>query len=475
MSRQLADKTSGIRGRDAAILATILTSYVMIVLDISVVITGLPMLAAELNFSEAGLSWVQSLYTLTFGGFLLLGARAGDMFGMRRMFLIGLAVFTAASVMIGLAPTADWLLVARGVQGIGSAILAPVTLALLQANFPPGLQRIRAVAYYGAAAGIAASIGLVVGGVLADLISWRAGFLINLPIGLALIWAASHLIDETSTRRGVKLDLTGVVTSTTGMGALVYGAIRAAEAGWADPLTLAALIVGIATLALFIRIEYRSQQPIMPPHLFADPERVTAYASRALFLGGMISFFFFLTLYLQDVLGFTPSRTGLAFLPAMAVNFGAALLVPRLTARLGNLPLLTGGLIIAVLGMVWLSQATPEQGFWLSIGIPSILIGAGQGFSLSPLTASGIARVLPENAGAASGLVNVFHQIGSALGLGLTTAISVLGAAKLTGTDLLLHRYQWGLTAAAAMLALAMILVLRLTFSTRTELDGELQ
>jgi MFS family permease len=164
-----------IRGREAAVLAVILTSYVMIVLDISVVITGLPRLAAELGFGEAGLSWVQSLYTLFFGGFLLLGARAGDIFGMRRMFLAGLAVFTGASLAIGLAPTAGWLLAARSVQGIGSAILAPATLALLQSNFAPGPQRTRAVAYYGGAAGIAASIGLVAGGLLTDFVSWRAG------------------------------------------------------------------------------------------------------------------------------------------------------------------------------------------------------------------------------------------------------------------------------------------------------------
>lgn len=276
MSERSTDPTGAIRGRDAAILAILLTSYVMIVLDISVVITGLPRLAAELHFSQAGLSWVQSLYTLTFGGFLLLGARAGDMFGMRRMFITGLAVFTAASVVIGLAPSAGWLLAARGVQGIGSAILAPATLALLQANFAPGPQRVRAVAYYGAAAGIAASIGLVAGGLLADFISWRAGFLINLPIGLALIWAAKRLIAETPTRRGVQLDLGGVIISILGMGALVYGAIRAAEAGWTDPWTLAALTFGAAMLALFIRIQRRSPAPIMPLRLFADPERATA-------------------------------------------------------------------------------------------------------------------------------------------------------------------------------------------------------
>ena len=459
----------------AAILAIIVLTYVMIVLDISIVLTGLPRIQAELGFTEAGLSWVSTAYTLCFGGFLLLGARFGDVFGRRRMFLTGLAVFAFASLLIGLAQGPAMLVAARALQGMGAAVLAPSTLALLQVTFAPGPERTRALAAYAAAAGVSASFGLVLGGVLADLVSWRAGFLINLPIGLALIWAARRLIAETPTRRGVRLDLAGVITSTTGMGALVYGAIRAAEAGWTDPLTLAALGLGAAILALFIRIQRRSAAPIMPLRLFADAERVGAYAGRALFLGGMISFFFFLTIYLQQGLGLSPSLTGLAFLPAMAVNFCTALLVPRLTARFGNLRLLITGLTIAVTGMFWLSFASTGDGFWLSVGLPSVLIGAGQGFSLSPLTASGLARVERSDAGAAAGLVNVAHQLGSALGLGLTTAIAAIGAGGLGGAALLLHRTHYGLLAATGMLAVALLLVLRLALNPSIEPKGELQ
>jgi predicted MFS family arabinose efflux permease len=261
------------------------------------------------------------------------------------------------------------------------------------------------------------------------------------------------------------IDIPGALTSTLGMGALVHGAIRAAGSGWGDPLTLAALGSGAAFLAVFARIEARAQHPIMPPRLFADAERVTAYAGRALFLGGMISFFFFLTLYLQDVLRFPPSLAGLAFLPAMLVNFAAALTVPRLTARLGNLPLLAIGLATAAIGLAWLGRATPASGFWLAIGLTSILVGAGQGLALSPLTASGIARLAPEDAGAASGVVNVAHQLGSSLGLGLASAFAATGAATLGGPEPMMHRFQWGLTAACAMVALAGLLVLRLTMS----------
>lgn len=255
MSQRISDRDGIIGGRDAAILATILTSYVMIVLDISVVITGLPLLAAELDFTEAGLSWVQSLYTLTFGGFLLIGARAGDMFGTRRMFVTGLAVFTAASLVIGLAPTAGWLLAARAVQGIGSAILAPAGLALLQANFAPGPKRTRPVAYYGAAAGIAASIGLVAGGLLADFVSWRAGFLINLPIGIGLIWAARRLIAETPARRGGPLGL-GLATAiaATGVSGLSGTAFMPHRTQFG--LMAATLILAVA-LVLVLRLTLR--------------------------------------------------------------------------------------------------------------------------------------------------------------------------------------------------------------------------
>lgn len=333
----------------------------------------------------------------------------------------------------------------------------------------------RAIAYYGAAAGIAASIGLVAGGLLAELVSWRAGFLINLPIGGALIWATLRMINEPPVQPRGSLDMAGAFSSTLGMGALVYGAIRAAEFGWADPLTGAALIFGLVVLALFLRIERRAPKRIMPQRLFADAERVTAYTGRALFLGGMISFFIFLTIYLQEILLYSPALAGLAFLPAMAFNFGTALMVPRLADRMGNLQVLVAGLVIAVIGVTWLSQADLSEGFWLSLGLPSILVGAGQGLSLSPLTAAGIARVDAVDAGAASGLVNASQQLGSSLGLGLTTAMAATRAGSLTGDELLMHRYHWGLGAAAVILVAALILAIRLTLTNTFNLKGEPQ
>jgi MFS family permease len=434
-----------------AILAIILVSYVMIVLDTSVVLTGLPKIHLELGFSDAGLAWVQSAYTLTFGGFLLLAARAGDIVGRRRMLVGGLALFTLASLAIGAAATPMQLVAARAVQGLGAAILAPSTLALLQTTFAEGGERTHAVSLYSATAGIAASVGLVLGGVLAEWLSWRVGFLINLPIGVAMIWAALRYIPE-SPRRSGQFDLTGALTSTLGMSALVYAFIRSASAGWSDLLTQAALAAGLLLLVAFVANERSAAQPIMPLRLFADRQRASAYAARMLFLGAMIGFFFFTTQYLQTVLRYPPSLTGMAFLPMTLVNFAVALQVPRLTRRFGNPRLLAAGLAVCLAGMAWLSRASPASGYWLTVALPMVLIGAGQGLTLSALTAAGIARVPAQDAGAASGVVNVAHQLGNSLGLAVLVALA--GAAPLA------QRVTTALTASSVMLLLALALLL---------------
>jgi EmrB/QacA subfamily drug resistance transporter len=443
----------------AAILAIILVSYVMIVLDTSIVLTGLPKIHQSLGFTDTGLAWVQSAYTLTFGGLLLLAARAGDVVGRRRLLQLGLALFTAASLAIGLARSPAMLIAARAIQGVGAAILAPSTLALLQTTFAEGRERTRAIALYSAVAGIAASVGLVLGGVLAEWLSWRVGFFINLPIGAAMLVAARRYIADSETIRG-RFDVAGAASSTLGMSALVYGLIRSAGAGWGDALTQAALAAGVLLLAAFILIERRAAQPILPLRLFADRQRNGAYGARVLFMGAMIGFFFFTTQLLQVVLGYPPSLTGLAFLPMTLVNFGVALCVPRLTRQLGNARLLAMGLGLTLLGMAWLSRADAGTAYWLGVALPMVLIGAGQGMALSPLTAAGVAGVPAQDAGAASGVVNVAHQLGSSLGLAALVAISAFGAHQLVGVPLLAHRVTLALGSAAAMLALALLLVL---------------
>jgi len=444
------------------VLAIILLSYLMIVLDISIVITGLPKIRDSLHFSAAELSWVQSAYTLAFGGLLLLGARAGDMLGRRRMFITGLTIFTVASLAIGLAQSATWLLCARAVQGAGAAVLAPSTLALLSINFREGPERTRAVGYYGAIAGIGASVGLVLGGILADWLSWRVGFFINLPIGLALIQGAKRYLVETERHAG-RLDLAGALSSTLGMSTLVYGIVRSAGTGWNDPLTLAALMGCVGLLVLFLGIEARAPQPIMPLHLFASRERAGAYAARMLFLGAMVGFFFFATQFLQGVLGYSPFQAGLAFLPATLVNFAAAMAVPKLTQRFGNARLLASGLTLALIGMAWLSRVNADTSYLTGVALPMVLIGIGQGGSLSPLTVAGIEGVAAKDAGAASGVVNVAHQLGGSLGLSILVVVfSAAGSGTLGARELLAHRIASSFTAGAGMLALALVLVFAL-------------
>ncbi|QND63374.1 MFS transporter [Mesorhizobium loti] len=449
-----------------AILAIILVSYVMIVLDTSIVLTGLPRIHQGLGFTDAGLAWVQSAYTLTFGGFLLLGARAGDILGRRLMLIVGLALFTLASLAIGAAQSAAWMISARAIQGLGAAILAPSTLALLQTTFAEGSERTRAVSYYSAVAGVAASVGLVLGGVLADWISWRIGFFINLPIGIAMIVAARRYIVESERRPG-NLDIVGALTSTVGMTALVYGFIRSADTGWANAGTIASLAGAVLLLGVFVVNEWNAKQPIMPLRLFASRERAGAYAARILFLGAMIGFFFFTTQYLQGVLNYQASLTGMAFLPMTMVNFAVAMVVPQLTHRFGNGRLLACGLTLCLLGMSWLSRVSFDTGYLTGVALPMVLIGAGQGMALSPLTTSGIAGVAPEDAGAASGVVNVAHQLGNSLGLGVLVAVAAVGAGALDGRELLAYRVGTALTAGSAMLALALLLVCALIVRPR--------
>lgn len=446
-----------------AVLAIVLASYLMIVLGISIVVTALPKIQAGLGFSVAGLSWVQNAYTLAFGGLLLSGARAGDLMGRRRMFIVGLGLFTAASLAIGLAPSAAWLITARAVQGVGAAILAPSTLALLSTNFPEGPERTRALGFYGATAGIGASVGLVLGGVLADLASWRVGFFINLPIGLLLMVAAQRVIAETPKRSG-QLDAAGAVLSTLGMVSLVYGLVQVASVGWIHWGSLGPLMAGLLLLAWFLHNEARTPQPILPLRLFSSRPRAAAFAARMLFLGGMIGFWFYTTQYLQGVLGMRPLEAGMAFLPATLVNFAVALMVPRLTRRFGNARLLAFGVAVSAVGMAWLGQVGPDTAYLFGVALPMVLIGAGQGATLSPMTVVGVAGVSPQDAGAASGLVNVAHQLGGTLGLSLLVVVfaaaSGHGGAAGDARAELAHRIAASLTASSVLLALAFAVVI---------------
>lgn len=320
---------------------------------------------------------------------------------------------------------------------------------------------------------MAASVGLVLGGVLAEWLSWRVGFFINLPIGAAMIIAARRYIAETELQTG-RFDVIGALTSTIGMSALVYGLIRSASAGWRDVVTIASLVTAVLLLVVFVLNELRAQQPIMPLRALASRERVGAYAARMLFLGAMIGFFYFTTQFLQSVLDYGPSLTGIAFLPTTLVNFAVAMAVPQLSRRYGNARLLAVGLTFSVVAMAWLSRVSADASYVIGIALPMMLVGAGQGLALSPLTAFGVAGVAPRDAGAASGVVNVAHQMGNSLGLAVLVALAEIGTAGLGGRDLLAHRVSISLTSGTIMLALALVLVLALIVRPRKIVEAVL-
>jgi EmrB/QacA subfamily drug resistance transporter len=460
------------RPNPTLILGVILATYLMIILDATVVITALPSIGERLDFSPADLSWVQSAYALTFGGLLLLGARAGDILGRRRTFVAGIALFTVASLLGGFAQTQAWLLGARALQGVGAAIAAPSSLALLTTSFREGPERMRALAAYGAVAGGGGSVGLVLGGMLTDWISWRWGLWINVPVGAALIALAPRVLTETGRRPG-RFDLAGAATSTAGMTALAYGFVHAAEAGWGDALTVASFSAGAALLAGFVAVERHAAQPVTPLRLFASRSRAGAYLARMLLVGGMFSMFYFLSQYLQGVRGFTPLQAGLGFLPMTVVMFSTVRLVPRLSVRWGDARLLVTGVSIALAGMAGLSRLDATTPFFPDIVLPLVLLGLGMGCALAPLTGAALAGVAPEDAGAASGVVNVAQQLGVSLGLSILVSVAAgagragAEASPAVGTQLhsaaraeLADAVATALTGSTVLLALGLAVVL---------------
>jgi EmrB/QacA subfamily drug resistance transporter len=439
-------------------LAIILGCYLMIILDISVVITALPSIHQDLGFSSTDLSWVQNAYTLTFGGLLLLGARAGDILGRRQVFVAGIALFTFASMLGGIAQSPTWLLGARALQGVGAAIAAPSTLALLTVSFAEGPARTRAVAWYSAVAGAGGSLGLLLGGALTSWISWRCGLFINVPLGAALIWLAPRYLPETERRSG-RFDLAGALSSTLGMFALVYGLVRAAEVGWGDVLALTSFAAATVLLAYFVANERRAEQPITPLRLFSSRERVGAYVARITVVGAMYSTFFFLTQYLQGVQGYGALAAGCAFLPMTLSVFAMVRVVPRIAPRVGEVRVLAGGLVIALVGMLWLGQISPGSDYLTQMAAPLVLLGIGMGAALTPLTTAGMAGVADADAGAASGLINVAHQLGGTLGVG--ALITVFAAASDgAGAHALAEGVPTVLLGSAILIALSLIAVL---------------
>jgi EmrB/QacA subfamily drug resistance transporter len=409
-------------------LLVIATAQLMVVLDATVVNVALPHIQAALGFSGSGLEWVVNAYALVLGGLLLLGGRAGDQFGRRRMFVLGLLLFSASSLVGGFATSQAWLLAARAVQGAGGAIVAPTALALIATTFPEGPARNRAMGVYSAMSAAGGAIGLLAGGLLVTYASWRWVLFVNVPIGIGAALAALAVLPGTARTPG-RFDLPGAITGTGGLAALVYGLSNAATSPdgtshWGDANVLAALTAGVVLLAAFAVIEARSPHALMPVRLLRSRDRAGAILIM-LGVGTAISgVFFFLTLFVQDLWGYSPLRAGVAFLPLIVALLAGTAATTRLVPRIGARPLLLAGAAASAGGLYWLSRMTEHGTYAGGLLGPSLITGAGLGLLFVPLSLVALARVGEADSGIASSLLNVGRQVGASIGLAVLGTVA---------------------------------------------------
>ncbi|MFJ9406618.1 MFS transporter [Streptomyces sp. NPDC101393] len=404
-------------GRGIALLV-ICSCQLMVVLDITIVNIALPHIQGALGFSTESLSWVINAYTLTFGGLLLLGGRLGDILGRRKVFIGGILLFVVASLLGGLAQESWQLLAARSLQGVGGAVASPTALALITTTFREGPERNRAFGVFAAVSAGGGAIGLLVGGMLVEWLDWRWVLFVNVPIGLAIAIATPRFIRE-SERHAGHFDILGALTSTAGMVALVYGFIRASEDGWTDPLTIGAFCAAVALLAVFLAIESRSRQPITPLRMFRDRNRAGTYGMMLSLAAALFGMFFFLTLFVQNVLRFSPLQAGLAFLPISAVIAVGAGIASQLLPKYGPKPFMVTGALLAAGGLSWLTQTDVHSTYLGSLIGPMLVFGFGMGFQFVSLTLMAVSGVAAHESGAASGILNATQQVGGSLGLSI--------------------------------------------------------
>jgi EmrB/QacA subfamily drug resistance transporter len=418
-------------------LLVIATAQLMVVLDATIVNVALPHIQTALGFSGSGLEWVINAYALTLGGLLLLGGRAGDLLGRRRVFVTGLLLFSAASLAGGLATSQAWLLAARAVQGAGGAIVAPTALALIVTTFPEGPPRNRAMGVYAAMSAAGGAVGLLAGGLLVTYASWRWVLFVNVPIGIAVALGALVVLPGAARRPG-RLDLPGAITGTLGVAALVYGLSAAATSPdgtshWGDAKVVTALAAGVVLLVAFALVETRSRDALLPVRLLRQRDRLGANLIMLAVGTAVFGVFFFITLFVQDVWGYSALRTGVAFLPLtvvlLAASGAAAALVPRIGAR----PLLLAGGAASAGGLYWLSRMTEHGTYAGGLLGPSLMTGAGLGLLFVPLPLVALTRVGEADSGVASSLLNVGRQVGGSIGLAVLGTVAwtvVAGGAR---------------------------------------------
>ena len=423
------------RGRTASapnlglVLAVLAGAQFLVALDISIITVAVPSIERQMSFSPASLQWVVNAYALPFGGLLLLGGRLGDIFGRRRIFQIGTVLFVLCSLLGGFAQSPAWLIASRAGQGVGAALLSPNAFALVATTFTEGSARNKAFGVFSATAGAASAAGVILGGVLTKLLTWRSVFFVNVPLGVLVFIGAAIVIAE-PVRAKLKLDVLGGVTVTIGAVALVNAAVTASASGWTAISTIVSFVVAVVFLVAFVIIQARREQPLISLSLFGDRNRSGAFVVQFLNNSVNIGFYYFLSKFLQELLHYDSLTTGLALLPAPIVVVLAAQVAGRLLAKVGPRPLLfVGGLLLSG-GLLYASFLSPDSSYLIRVVPALVLVAAGYGGMVVPVTVTAISGVPPRNTGMATGILNTCQQVGGAFGLAamVTVVVGVTGA-----------------------------------------------
>ena len=455
-------------------LALIAAAQFMVIMDTSIIGVALPRIQTELGFSQENLSWVFNAYVIAFGGLLLLGGRLSDLLGAKRVFASGWVVLLAGSVVAGAAGTVWVELTGRALQGVGAALIAPSALTLLMMLFGSKPQELtKALALYGAAAPAGGTAGVFLGGVITEYISWPWVFYINVPIALVILAAVPALMPGRAAQRG-STDLLGALTVTAGLAAAVFAIVRAPEVGWGSTSTVVGLVVAVVLLAAFVALQARRRNPLVRLGIFRTPDLAAANLAQLLLGAAWIPMWFFLNLYLQQVLGLGAFASGSALLPMTTVIMLIMIVVaPRLAARFGTKAMVVAGLAVLAVGLGWLSFVRPTGTFWIDVLPASLVTAAGMALAFIPSLGTAISSARPEEGGLASGIVNTSYQVGSALGLAAMTAVaSALGASQTDDTALLTDGLSSAFTG-AAVIAVAGALLAALTLRGRQARDRE--
>ena len=453
------------------VLVVVCFAQFMVVLDATIVNVALPSIQTDLGLSPQNLQWIVNSYTLVFGGFLLLGGRAADLVGRRKLFVLGVAVFSIASLVNALAQSGEMLIVARGFQGLGGALVSPAALAIVTTSFAEGPDRTKALSIWSGIAAGGAAFGLLLGGLLTQTLSWRWNFLVNVPVGVIVIFAALRFVPE-SRAEGIErhFDGGGAVTVTGGLMALVYTIVKAPQWGWLSPGTLAWAGVAFALLAAFIVIELRSPQPLVRLTFFKKRWISVANATMFLVAGAMFGMFYFASLYVQQILGYEPLRAGLAFLPVSLGIMIGAVVSQQLVGKIGVKPVVMIGMTMAATGLIVLAATTTIDGTYVRLLLGLLPMSLGMGMTFVPLTLIATAGVEREDSGLASGLFNTSQQVGGALGLAILASLASSRTQSLIGAthgrltlmqqhSALVEGFQIAFIASALLMAAGLVMV----------------